>query len=377
MLSKEAIDRITAPLMDARRNFGLVVGVIDAGETSVFCYGQLDRRSQKPPAANTLFEIASLTKVFTTSLLAVLVAEGSLSLEDKVCDLVPQAAHFPSQISLLSLATHTSGLPMLPFSMFEYLRRGRQNPLADFSNDDLLSFISGYNPKPRPENQLPRQPDYSNVGTGLLGYIIARTLGVTYDEAVIDRICDPLDMHDTRITLSVEQGKRLATPHSPSGKPTSTWEMPGLAGAGALRSTGRDMLKFMAAHLELPQTELTKMIQTSHTLYMEMPALENNWLLSKLSTWASHRLGYVGAGPIGMALGWVVTPLPPADFNLYWHDGLTGGYNAFAGFVKESKTGVVVLVNRAFGEYSLLSPAPTAYTIGYRTLQALNSRSES
>ena len=197
---------------------------------------------------DTIFEIGSATKVFTSLLLADMVQRGEVALNDPVAKFLPAGVSVPErngrQITLVDLATHTSGLPRLPANLNP---KDPNNPYADYTPEQLYQFLSSY--------QLPRdigaQYEYSNLGGGLLGFALARRAGMSYEALVKSRICDPLGMKDTGITLTPEMKARFAVGHDQGLARVENWDLPTLAGAGALRSTANDLLAFVSANIGL------------------------------------------------------------------------------------------------------------------------------
>ena len=191
---------------------------------------------------------------------------------------------------------------------------------------------------------------YSNLGVGLLGHTLAHLLGEPYEEAVVTRICTPLALSDTRIAIDSEMLSRLASPHTASGRTTSSWDMPALAGAGALRSTVDDLLSLLAANLDVPHTLLGSAIAACHT-----PRADTSI--------PGRRIG----------LGWLISPLGGSTDTVCWHNGTTGGYRSFVGFVKERGTAVVILSNHGPGFYDRVRPVPAIDTIALRILRRLET----
>ncbi|HVZ35758.1 MAG TPA: serine hydrolase, partial [Polyangiaceae bacterium] len=211
---------------------GIVVGLIEPSGRRVIGVGARALGDAGPMDADTLFEIGSITKVFTSLLLSDAVGRNEVSLDDPVAKLLPASVHVPERgraITLVDLATHTSGLPRLPSNLQPAHPR---DPYADYSVDQLYQFLSGYS--------LPRDVgasyEYSNLGGGLLGHALALRLGENYEALVRSRIAAPLGMPSTVVTLTPELKARLATAHDEAGEPTDNWNLPTLAGAGALRS---------------------------------------------------------------------------------------------------------------------------------------------
>ena len=304
----------------AKASPGIVVGIIDEQGTRVVSYGNPKQGSAVVVDGETLYEIGSVTKVFTTELLADMVVKGEVKLEDPVSKYLPASVKVPErngrQITLLDLATQTSALPRLPDNMAP---ADSNNPYADYTVEQLYKFLSSYTLT----RDIGAKYEYSNLGMGLLGHVLALKAGTNYEALVTARLCRPLGMKDTAITLSADAQKRLASGHSRIGQPVSNWDIPTLAGAGALRSTVDDMLKFVAANLTLTNAALKDAMSMTHT-----PRVD------------------VGPG-MKISLGWHVATSRGAE--LVWHNGGTGGYRSFIGFDKQRQRGVVVLSNSENG----------------------------
>lgn len=302
-----------------KKTVGIVVGVINDKGSQVIGYGRLDKNNKKEVDGNTVFEIGSITKVFTTLLLAEMAEKGELSLEDRIAKFLPDSVKVPTkdgkEITLLHLATHTSGLPRLPTNFFP---KDKSNPYADYTADKLYEFLSGYTLK----RDIGEKVEYSNLGGGLLGHLLSLKAGTDYETLVITRICEPLGMNDTRITLSPELKGRMATGYDDEGKAVKNWDLAVLAGAGALRSTANDLLKFLAANLGLLETGLAQAMQNTQAARRSMELAGNE-----------------------IALGWIVRK--KFETEIIWHNGGTGGYRSFIGFRKDKRLGVVVLCNSA------------------------------
>jgi CubicO group peptidase (beta-lactamase class C family) len=322
-----AADRIAAEVRDqvVRRVeneeiVGVVVGVVDEEGTSYFGHGRLLAGGERTPDERTVFEIGSITKAFTGVLLAEMAERGQVGLDDPVARLLPPGGRVPSwegrQITLRDLASHRSGLPRLPGNLAP---KDLANPYADYAAEKMLGFLRQYE-LGRP---IGAAYEYSNLGAGLLGYALARRAGTTYEGLVVERLARPLGLDDTRITLSAEQRSRLAGGHA-DGRPVPNWDLDALAGAGALRSTASDMLRFLAANLGLMETPLAAALAASRQDPVE-----------------------TGQEQVAVALGWHVRA--GFDREIVWHNGGTGGYRAFCGFDPAARRGVVVLSNSTSG----------------------------
>ena len=225
------------------KHAGIVVGILRGGDQWVAGYGSFDA-GQQPPDEDAIFDIGSVTKVFTTLVLAEMVLRGEVALDDPAQKYLPSTLQMPKwrgqEITLFHLATHTSSLPRLPGNLWKTIK-DQANPYANYQVSDMYEFLSGYKLK-RP---IGSRVEYSNLGMGLLGHILGLVAGKSYEELVSERILRPLGMNHTSIALSPEQQGRLAPGHTSDGKVTANWDIPALAGCGALRSTAGDVLRFL------------------------------------------------------------------------------------------------------------------------------------
>jgi CubicO group peptidase (beta-lactamase class C family) len=301
----------------SKRSVGIVVGLVSSKGSRVISYGKPAQGSNDALDGDTVFELGSITKVFTSLLLADMVERGEVSLNDPISKYLPKTVKAPTrngrEITLLDLATHTSGLPRLPGNMTP---KDPNNPYADYTVEQMYEFLSGY----QLTRDIGEKYEYSNFGAGLLGHILSLKAGTSYETLVVKRICKPLGMEMTRATLTPQMRARLATGHDRSGKAVANWDIPTLAGAGALRSTANDMLKFLAANLGLTKSKLLPAMQRAQAMQKE-----------------------TGVADLKIGLGWHI--LSKYGTEIVWHNGGTGGYHTFMGFDKKKGLGVVVLSN--------------------------------
>ena len=304
--------------IEGGRGFGAVVGVIDAdGTRRVIAYQQPD--TQEPALdGRSLLEIGSITKVFTAITLAEMAERGALRLEDPVQRYLPDGVRAPEKdgraITLLDLATQTSGLPRLPDNL-RITNMG--DPYADYTVAGIHEFLNGHSLRREPGAQY----EYSNLGMGLLGHVLALRAGTGYETLVTECILEPLAMRSTAITLDETLRARLAPGHNALDAVVPNWHIPALAGAGALRSTVEDMLAFLEANLRPDTTTvLGRAILRSHE--GRIPA---------------------GSPTMSIAMAWHV--LRFRDRDILWHNGGTGGYRGFIGFDAVAGHGIVILSN--------------------------------
>jgi CubicO group peptidase (beta-lactamase class C family) len=297
----------------------ITVGVIGPQGRRIVSYGSLGTNNPRPATGDTLYEIGSITKVFTSLLLADMVEHREVALDEPVAKYLPREVHVPTrggkQITLADLATHRSGLPRMPSS---FTAADPMNPYVDYPVQQLYQFLSSY--------QLRRDVDsefeYSNLGAGLLGHALAQRAGTSYETVLRRRVLDPLKMSSTGIALSPTLKSRQSQPHSSAFllAPTPPWDFTdAFAGAGALRSSAGDMLTFLAATLGYTRTPLSGAMA-------RMLAVRRD---------ATDRFK--------MGLGWRVEQLDGTE--IVWTGGATYGSRTFAGYDPKSRVGVVVLSN--------------------------------
>lgn len=307
-----AFDRVRHELA-----IGLVVGVSESGRTRAVAVG-LGTRGGPPLARDAVFEIGSTTKLLTTTLLAEMVERGEVRLDDPVRLHLPAQVLVPSrsgrEITLLDLATSTSGLPPVP----DVEPADPANPYASFGAADLYAYLSRVT--------LLRDPgaryEYSNLGMGLLGHALAFRAGRSYEALVTERILQPLGMRETWIRIPPHALGRLAQGHTVDLEPAPAWDFDALAGAGAFRSTVDDMARFVAAVIEPPDGALGRALRLA-TKPQRPTDLPN----------------------MSVALGWHV--ITRGERTIVWHNGETAGAHAFIGFDPTTGANAILLSNTA------------------------------
>ena len=312
---QSAIDPLAKQLLADKLTVGFVVGIYKDGKKQVIGYGETEQGKGIAPDANTIYEIGSISKVFTGVLLADMVERGRVQLDDPMQTYLSEPTKTelknPTHITFENLATHTSGLPRLPDNL---KMTDPMNPYADYTFGLMFAFLKEY-PFPRS----PGEYEYSNFGMGLLGVLLASREKESYEELLVERIAKPCGMDDTRVNLSDKQRQRLAPPYDAALQAAKNWDIPTLAGAGGIHSTANDMLKFIEANLATDDKLLTKACQLSQKKRHDIP----------------------GGQAIGLA--WHIA----RDGITRWQNGGTGGYSAWVGVIPSRNLGVVVLSNTA------------------------------
>ena len=337
---REAVAAAVKPYFDAELISGIVVGLVDAGKREIYGFGK--GPGGAAPDGGSLFEIGSITKIYTGLLLADAIQRREVELDAPVADYLPPGVSVPTRdktaITIRHLAVHSAGLPPLPPSVADL---PAANPFGSYDEDALYRDLG--------QTQLAFVPGarilYSNFGTGLLGFALGRKIGAGYRKSVETRILAPLELRDTYFTVPAAAAPRrvVGTDDELTAVPHWTWDA--LAGAGGLVSTVRDQLKLLDAELDAAAGGKTMPLRNQLRLTQE----------AQLESSTSENAG----------LGWLID----AE-GRFWHTGGTAGFRAFAGFDPKTKRGVVVLASTASplvdrlgrGLFALLAGAPKPWT---------------
>ena len=311
------VTALVEPYLKNDKVNAISIGVISNGKTWSGNFGNLGATQSKPPGEKTLYEIGSISKVFTSLLLADAVESGKLKLDNPIStvmkELSEQNPEVGDSITFKQLSHHVSGLPPMPDNVNP---RDSTNPFDGYDRRLLTEYMVSARPARKPDAAY----EYSNLGVGLLGDLLARQAGVSYEALLKEKVTGPLRMSDTTITLSPEQLSRFAPPHNAALLPDKSWDFDALAGCGAIRSTIDDMLLFAEASLNPPSGPVGK-------------AIELAWKQHKPRKNGNHAMG----------LGWMIA----GDGSTRWHNGQTGGYQSMILVSRPMKCAVVLLCNTA------------------------------
>jgi CubicO group peptidase (beta-lactamase class C family) len=314
------VDSLVRPYIQLEHTAGISVAVIKDGEVKTYSYGETEKgNKQLPDADKTLFEIGSISKTFTAILLADEVIKGKMLLDDPINkylpDSIPNLAFKDVPITLKTLSNHSSGFPRLPMNLYQ---KGddTNNPYKNYDEKRMFTYLKNF----KTYREIGVNYDYSNFAVGLLGHILARQNNTSYEQLLTDKICKPLQLKNTKITIQSADNKDFAQGYDEKGKEALAWDLNALAGAGGIRSTTYDMAKYVKANM----TQAPKQLQEAIDLTQKITLSQ-------------------GQSIIG--LGWHSTPTK--KYNIIQHSGGTGGFRSFVGFDKERQLGVVVLSNSA------------------------------
>lgn len=300
-----------------KRSKSIIVGIVDANGRYMVSAGIKSDKDPFAPDNNTMYELGSIGKLFTTLLLAEMSLKGELNYNDPVSKYLPQYVKVPSkngkQITLLHLSTHRSGLGRMPYNLDP---KDLENPTADYSAEQLYECISN--------TELNRDIDskwsYSNIGYGLLGQALMRVSGKSFAALLKQKITTVLNMKNTMIELTPKAKKNIAAPYFLVSYPTKNWQSPGMAGAGAASSNMNDMLTFAAANVGLIKSDLWPAMELTH-----------------------QKQGLKDGNDGFITMGWTI--MHEGNTDILWKDGGTGGYRTFIGIDKKKKYGLIILSN--------------------------------
>jgi len=315
---------------------GAIVGIINKQqEREVFSYGTKSIYNNTPPDINTVFEIGSITKTFTTILTANMYLKGHFT-DDTVGHYLPaNGVTMPSresvEISLIHLATHTSGIPRSPQRDPSFPLPGGYDPLnpyAVYTTEHIYDYLTNY-------CILEFTPgswwSYSNTGMGLLGHIIGLVDGTSYKTVLQREIFDVLGMDNSSLFLNEQQRGNLALGHNTSMEIVPNWYANDIfQGAGFIKSSLNDMFTYLEANMGLVETPLRDAMDLTHQPQMHQGSMGDQ------------------------GLGWYILELDDGQRVVY-SGGDTNGYSAYIGFNKSALTGAIVLLNCSMHDGSNLA----------------------
>lgn len=306
-------------------NAGITIGVAKHGERRIFTYG-----TAKP---DSVFEIGSISKTFTALILAQMVEQGAVRLDEPVRELLPPGTVVKPasgrEITLLDLSDQHSGLPRMPDNFHP---ADPMNPYADYDAKLLYAFLA------KQGVALPEKAPfgYSNVGVGLLGQALSNRARLPYPALLHEQVTGPLNMHDTGVVLTPEMQARFIPGYDGDHHPAHAWDLDALAGAGGIRSTASDMLIYVEAQLHPDRLTPSVLRQPNGKT---LPAA-----IAK-----SHLIHADAGSGMHIALNWFRID----ETGSYWHNGGTGGYSSYALFNPDKDLGVIVLSNTTVGPNSI------------------------
>jgi D-alanyl-D-alanine-carboxypeptidase/D-alanyl-D-alanine-endopeptidase len=317
--SRDSLDKLVRQWVESESAVGMTIGTLSNGAWQTSSAGRIGGSGSRPPTDSTSFELGSVSKVFTGTLLADMVLRGEVSLDDPVRKFLPATVRVPShngrEITLRDLASHVAALPREPTN---YRSNDPVEQRLGYGPDDLYAFLSSLSLERSPgERYL-----YSNVGMALLGHVLALRAGQGYESLVTERILAPLGMHDTYIFPDSSREAREAGGFTPDMEPTPAWRAGRnsvLLGSGRWRSSIRDLHRLAQAVIDRPATPVGRALAL-----------------------ALAPVHAVQAPNDSVGLAWHLNDQGP---RIVLHSGGTGGFASFVGVEPSSRRAVVILSN--------------------------------
>ncbi|MEK6627298.1 MAG: serine hydrolase domain-containing protein [Bdellovibrionota bacterium] len=308
----EKIDQ--AVQLQIEKNFipGAVIGLYENGKITYASYGETQIGSGHKPTEHSIYEIGSISKVFTGIILASLHNKKIVNLNDPISKYIPELKNYPTgQITLVELSTHTSGLPRLPRN---FKPANVKDPYADYTEKLLIEYLISVSELTRPTPF--SWNNYSNLGVGLLGHILTIATNKSYEQLLQELITTPLNMPSTVVTLNEFQKTQFATPYNDYLGVTLPWNLNVLVGAGGIRSTASDLMSFLMANKNPENTSISENLKLAQSVHAQN-------------------------GDARIGLGWGI------ETDYRGHSGGTGGFRSEIILSTDGKKALVTLVNSA------------------------------
>ena len=320
--NKAQIDSINQLLIKLPHNSQLAVAIINKDTVSYYGAMNLNGTIEVIDNHNRIFEIGSITKVMTSTILANLVYEGKISLDDPLQDHVPYKLKRPKKndvtVTVQMLSNHSSGLTSMPSGMILDLLFKPKNPYVNYD----LSRMEKYFKKKMKMNRTPGESSlYSNIGVGYLGHVLGYVAEKPYKDLLDQYVIKKYDMISTTLDRNLI-GDRLVKGVDKKGKVVSNWDLNAFAPAGGVLSTVKDLAHFAQAHFGNDSALEMQMKKTAQL------AQESSFFGEK----------------IDIGLGWLIFYDKEGNA-IYWHNGGTGGYSSDMSVSVKNQKSVVILSN--------------------------------
>ena len=304
---------------------GFIVGIVDQDSTYFVDYGSKIKNENLGLNAGDIFETGSISKVFTSSLVSVLVDKGLISYDRKINDFFPINIQNPrmDDITILDLIQHTSGLPVRPY-FFGAKEKDPQNPYGYYEKEDLLQFYTNFVPKSSEEF------NYSHTNYGLLEIILERATGTSFDKLMDEYLLEPLDLKSTFVFFKERKKGVVTQGYDRAGRAVEPWSFASFGASEGIRTSASDLMQFMKVNIGLTDHPFSKIFAENHKKEVDTNFNES----------------------IKTGRGWQIID-QRKRYDIITHNGKTNGHNVFIAFIKETGTGVIVLSNSNIGTRDL------------------------
>lgn len=306
---KEISGIIFSQTKDFPNNTQLSIAIIHNGKTNYYGIIKTNDTIKAIENQNKIFEIGSITKVFTSTVLASLIENKKLKLTDEINSYYPFSFKNNIKLTFKNLANHTSGLPRLPENL-DFSNEA--NPYKSYDKTQIEEYLKNHLSI---ENETSKLYSYSNLGTGLLGYTLGLSQKTSFQKLLQKNVFDKYKMKNS-FTNSQNLADKLVKGQNPKGEVVSNWDFDVLFGAGGILSTTEDLAKFVNAQFNPKNKELA---------------------LTRIPTFEVNENMKIG-------LGWHILKSKSGE-DLFWHNGGTGGYSSSMAVNIHKKTAVIILSN--------------------------------
>ena len=304
---------------------GFIIGIVDRDSTYFVEFGSDIKSAKTTLNAEDIFEIGSISKVFSSSLVSILVNEGKINYEDKINAFLPLEWQNPrmDDVTILDLIQHTSGLPVRPY-FFGKKEKDPQNPYAYYEKNELLSFYVNFVPKSK------GRFNYAHTNYGLLEIILESATQTAFDKLMEIYLFKPLEMDSSFVFFKERKEDVVTTGYDRAGRVTRPWTFASFGASEGVKTTASDLVKFMKVNLDLVEHPYAEIFSINHNKEIATDFNES----------------------IRTGRGWQIID-QKKGYDIITHNGKTNGHNAFISFIKETGTGVIILSNSNIGTRDL------------------------
>lgn len=354
-LTQQNVDNIIKPLMKQQQIPGMSVAISIEGKHYFYHYGVLSKQNKAPINNNTLFEIGSLSKTFTATLAAYAQEQGKLDFSQKVSHYLPELTDSAfDHITVMNLATHTSGLPLFV-------------PETITNSAELINYYQHW----LPEKTIGEYRSYSNLGTGLLGIVTAKQLKMPFEQAMEKLMLPSLGLKHTYIHVPKHQMKNYAQGYNKKDHPARVAPQILDAESYGLKSTAKDLIRFLDINMQTVKVAKSwqEAVEDTHTGFyltdsfvQDMMWESYPWPVS-LSQLHQGNRDEMALQP--QKIEAIKPAMPPETRAFYNKTGSTNGFAAYAAFIPEEQIGIVILSNKWY-------PISDRITAAYQLIEKIN-----